>query len=62
VPTVVAITKFDQVVALDSGGSAGTSECARFEESCRSVFRKEPRDVPAEIVSGNYALFCGILF
>lgn len=57
-PTVVVFTKFDQAVALESGGSARTSARARFEQSCRSVFRKEPRDVPAEMVSGNYSLIC----
>jgi hypothetical protein len=61
VPIVVAFTKFDQAVALEGGDSARASACARFEQSCRSLFRKEPRDVPAEMVSGNYALFCGIL-
>jgi len=61
VPTVVAFTKFDQAVALEGGDSARTSARARFEQSCCSVFRKEPRDVPAEVVSGNYPLFCGKL-
>ena len=61
VPTVVAFTKFDQAVALEGGGSARTSARARFEQSCRSVFRKEPRDVPVEMVSGNCPIFCGIL-
>ena len=62
-PTVVAFTKFDQAVelALEGGSTASTSARARLEHSCRSVFRKEPRDVPADIVSGNCPLFCGIL-
>lgn len=57
-PTVVVFTKFDREVALEGGGSARTNAHARFEQSCLSVFRKEPRDVPAEIVSGNSSLFC----
>jgi hypothetical protein len=60
VPTVVAFTKFDQAVALEGGGSARTSARVRFEQSCHAVFRREPRDVPAEMVSGNCPLCCGI--
>jgi hypothetical protein len=55
VPTIVAFTKFDEVVALEGGSSARASARTRFEQSCLSLFRKEPRDVPAEIVSGNYS-------
>ena len=61
VPTVVAFTKFDQAVALEGGSAGRTSAHTRAEQSCRSVFRKEPRDVPVEMVSGNCSLFCGIL-
>ena len=61
VPTVVAFTKFDQAIALEGGSSARTSARERFEQSCRSAFRREPRDVPAEMVSGNCSFFCGIL-
>jgi hypothetical protein len=60
VPTIVAFTKFDQAVALEGGSSARSGARTRFEQSCRSLFRREPRDVPAEMVSGSYALFCGI--
>jgi hypothetical protein len=59
VPTVVAFTKFDQAVALKGGGSARTNARARFEQSCRAVFRREPMDVPAEMVSGKlHSLLC----
>jgi len=50
---IVAFTKFDQVVRIEGGSSARTSARARVEQSCRSLFRREPRDVPAEIVSVN---------
>jgi len=50
VPVLVAFTKFDQVVVLEGGSSATSS--ARVDQSCRSLFRRESRDVPAEIVSG----------
>jgi len=51
VPVIVAFTKFDQVVRIEGGSSERTSARARVEHACRSIFRKEPRDVPAEIVS-----------
>jgi len=50
-PVIVAFTKFDQAVALEGGSSARSSARARVDQSCRSLFRREPRDVPAEIVS-----------
>ena len=56
--TIVAFTKFDQAVAIEGGSSARSSARARVDHSCRSLFRKEPRDVPAEIVSGSCSLFC----
>lgn len=59
-PTVVAFTKFDQAVAIEGGSSAKSSARARVEHSCRSLFRREPRDVPAEIVSGTGTLFRGV--
>lgn len=52
VPTVVAFTKFDQAVALEGGSTSMTSARARVDQSYRSLFPKEPSDVPAEIVSG----------
>jgi len=51
VPVIVAFTKFDQVVAIEVGSSARTNARARYEQACRCLFRREPRDVPAEIVS-----------
>jgi GTP-binding protein EngB required for normal cell division len=61
VPVILVITKFDLVVAqvlLDSfSGAPQRHERARasahtmYEESCRRIFDKEPREVPAEIVS-----------
>jgi hypothetical protein len=61
VPVILVFTKFDLVVSqvlLDRfSGAPQYHEGARasahtmYEESCRHVFDKEPRDVPAEIVS-----------
>ncbi|KAF8267151.1 hypothetical protein EI94DRAFT_1802156 [Lactarius quietus] len=60
VPVVLVFTKFDVVVSqvlFDIGGDAQHYERARtraytmFEDSCRRLFRRDPRDVPAEIVS-----------
>ncbi|KAF8265732.1 hypothetical protein EI94DRAFT_1804002 [Lactarius quietus] len=60
VPVVIVFTKFDVVVSQVLFDTAGRHhERARakahtiYEESCRRVFHKEPRDVPAEIVSEN---------
>ena len=60
-PVVVVFTKFDAVVSrvlFDiAGGNAQYHERARaraytiYEESCRRLFRKDPRDVPVEVVS-----------
>ena len=55
---VVAFTKFDQAVAIEGGSSARSSARARVDQSCRSLFRREPRDLPAEIVSGSRFLSC----
>jgi hypothetical protein len=67
VPVVLVFTKFDMVVSqvlFDiADGDAQQHERARtraitiYEESCRRLFRKEPRDVPAEIVSGTRSLY-----
>jgi hypothetical protein len=67
VPVVLVFTKFDLVVSqvlLDSfSGTPRHHERARasahtmYEESCRRIFDKEPRDVPAETVSGIYSFF-----
>ncbi|KAN0127123.1 hypothetical protein V8E53_015061 [Lactarius tabidus] len=61
VPVILVFTKFDLVVSqvlLDRfSGAPQYHEGARasahtmYEESCRHIFDKEPRDVPAEIVS-----------
>ncbi|KAF8265737.1 hypothetical protein EI94DRAFT_1804007 [Lactarius quietus] len=61
VPVILVFTKFDVVVSrvlFDiAGGDAQHLERARdiaptmYEEACRRMFHKEPRDVPAEIVS-----------
>ncbi|KAH9041170.1 hypothetical protein EDB84DRAFT_1474633 [Lactarius hengduanensis] len=58
VPVVVVFTKFDVVVSevrLDSPGEsherARTRAHTMYEGSCRRLFHKDPRDVPAEIVS-----------
>ncbi|KAF8258134.1 hypothetical protein EI94DRAFT_1755521 [Lactarius quietus] len=61
VPVILVFTKFDVVVSqvrLDiPSGDSQHHERARarahtmYEESCRRIFHKESRDVPAEIVS-----------
>jgi hypothetical protein len=65
VPVVLVFTKFDVLVSqtlFDIGGDAQHYERAWtraitiYEESCRRLFHKEPRDVPVEIVSGAYSL------
>jgi hypothetical protein len=62
---ILVLTKFDLVVSqvlLDrfSGApqyieGARASAHTMYEEFCRHMFDKEPRDVPAEIVSGMYS-------
>jgi len=42
VPVVVAFTKFDQIVEIEGGISARNRARTQFEQSCRSLFRKEP--------------------
>ena len=61
VPVVVVATKFDLVITqtlIDIAGGnprfyeeAKASAHERYERSCRSLFRRNPRDVPVEIVS-----------
>ena len=72
-PVVVVFTKFDLVVSqvlFDiAGGDAQHHERARarahrmYEDSCRGLFHKDPRDVPAEIVSGTFIsyLLCRVI-
>ena len=57
---VVAFTKFDEAITIEGGSSAESTARARarVDQSCRSLFRMEPRDVPAEIVSGSRCLSC----
>ena len=61
VPVVVAFTKFDVVILIKGEGpqdheNARANACAQYEESCRSLFGRDPGDVPAEIVQGSFAL------
>ena len=61
VPVVVAFTKFDVVILIEGKNpqdheKARANAYARCEESCRSLFRKDPGDVPAEIVQGSSGL------
>jgi len=53
-------TKFDQVVTIEDRNSARIEARAWYEQSCRPLFRRKARDVPAEIVSGSSFLFCGM--
>jgi hypothetical protein len=63
VPVVVAFTKSDVAYPQITGSDGGNSQYqartrsrayAQCEQLCRSLFRREPRDVPAELVSGDY--------
>jgi len=60
VPVVVAFTKSDLAFPHISGSDGGNSQYqdrarsrayAQCEQLCRPLFRREPRDVPAELVS-----------
>jgi len=56
VPVILVLTKFDALVAkvrldIPSHERARAEAHAMYENLCRQIFRKEPRDVPAEIVS-----------
>jgi len=62
-PVVVAFTKSDLAYPHISGSESGhyqyrdrtrTRAYAQCNELCRSLFRREARDVPAELVSGDY--------
>ena len=57
-PVVAAFTKFDVVILVESGkvqthDQARNNAYTRYEQSCRFLFRKNPEDVPAEIVQGT---------
>jgi hypothetical protein len=62
---ILVLTKFDALVSkvgldIPSGEPqerARAGAHAMYEDLCRQIFRKEPRDVPAEIVSGMYSFF-----
>ena len=65
VPVVVAFTKSDVSFPQITGSESGSSQYqdrtrsrayAQCEQLCRSLFRREPRDVPAELVSGDYSV------
>jgi hypothetical protein len=65
VPVIVAFTKSDLAFPRISGSESENYEYqdrarsrayAQCERLCRPLFRREPRDVPAELVSGNYSL------
>jgi hypothetical protein len=52
------VHKFDVVILVESGSSqphdqASRSAYVQYEQSCRFLFRKDPKDVPAEIVQGT---------
>jgi hypothetical protein len=66
VPVIVAFTKFELLVSrllIDSGSGdtphrerARNDAYAQCEQLCRSLFGREPRDVPAEIISSSSLL------
>jgi len=69
VPVVVAFTKSDLAFPHISGHDNGnyryqdrtrTREYAQCEQLCRFLFRREARDVPAELVSGDYVTLFGM--
>ena len=63
VPVVVAFTKSDLAYPHISGSESGnyqyrdrtrTRAYTQCNELCRALFRRDARDVPAELVSGDY--------
>jgi hypothetical protein len=61
VPVIVVFTKSDLAFPHISGSESGhyqyqdrTRAYAQCEQLCRSLFRRDARDVPAELVSGDY--------
>ena len=67
VPVLVAFTKFDVVILIEGRNSqdhetARAKAYARYKQSCRSLFRKDPGDVPAEIVQGSFVSFLWTCF
>ena len=62
---VVAFTKSDKSFPQITGSEGGSSQYqdrtrsrayAQCDQLCRPLFRREPRDVPAELVSSDYPL------
>jgi hypothetical protein len=69
VPVVVAFTKSDMTYPQTTGSESGNSQYqdrarsgayVQCEQLCRPLFRREPRDVPAELVSGDHSLLLGM--
>jgi len=63
VPVVVAFTKSDVAYPHISGSESGNYQYRdrtrakayiQCNELCRTLFRRDARDVPAELISGNY--------
>ena len=65
-PVILVLTKFDMVVSKvlfdiprddpRRHERAKTNALTMYEEYCRRRFDKDPRDVPAEVVSGTNSL------
>ena len=52
---------FPQILGSESGNfqyqdHARSKAYAQCDQLCRPLFHREPRDVPAELVSGDYTL------
>ena len=76
-PVILVFTKFDVVVSesqipsdtscddVQQHERARAKALAMYEDSCRRLLQKDPRDVPAEIMSGtdsfSYASYGGHL-
>ena len=63
VPVIVSFTKSDASFPQITGSESGSSQYhrtrsrayAQCEQLCHPLFRMEPRNVPAELVSGDYS-------
>jgi hypothetical protein len=68
VPALIVFTKFDQLVSrvridddredIRNHEDSDVRAHAMFEDLCRSLFQKDPKDVPAVVFSGMYSFFC----
>lgn len=62
VPVLIVFTKFDLLVSRVQSIQKHEQPVARahamYEDSCRSLFHKDPKDVPAVIFSGDCASLC----